>query len=112
LRAAFPALASPYFACRRRRFVIARGTLSPKHAVPWSAASIVQRGVVHGSVVVVAVVAVIVVVAVMVVVVVVGSSTGTTTLVSDAKFSSPGVPVLTARTVSTSDVPRGASAGG
>ena len=40
----------------------------------------VQRGVTHGSVVVV--------------VVVDGTAISTTTLVSDAKFSSPGVPVL------------------
>ncbi len=47
-----------------------------------------------------------------VVVTVVGVGTGTTTLVSAAKFSSPGVPVLVARTVSASDVPVATSAGG
>src|SRR6185369_13261673 len=117
--AAFAALASRCFACRRRRvavfdfvaasarssrpvarssfFVTDRGTLSSPHATPWRAASSVQRGVVQGSVVV----AVVVLVVVLTIVVVVG----TTTLVSAAKFSSPGVPVLTARTVSASDVP-------
>src|SRR6185369_11996842 len=120
--AAFAALASRCFACRRRRvavfdfvaasarssrpvarssfFVTDRGTLSSPHATPWRAASSVQRGVVQGSVVVLVVVLTIVVVV------------GTTTLVSAAKFSSPGVPVLTARTVSASDVPVATSAGG
>ena len=87
-----------------------------------------QRGVVHGTVVVVDEEAVVVVVvapegrvvevvelvdvlelAVELVVVV---STSATTLANEAKFSSPGVPVLTARTVKASDVPGAASAGG
>src|SRR5262249_36933332 len=39
-------------------------------------------------------------------------STGTTTLVRAAKFCSPGVPTLSARTVRASDVPGAAFAGG
>src|SRR5262249_25599221 len=105
-------------------FRIAGGIVALLHSRPRRPASIVQRGVVHGAVVVVVVVDEDGVVNVCdaagrcgslvgeVVGVVVVVCIWATTLIGDAKSSSPGVPVLAARTVSASEIPGAVSPGG